>query len=126
LNQTLSFLFTFQSPYFSGPIIHSSNPKHDHHLVSSSVTDLGLCTTINGMPMDGTYEDGGGRMDVFKEYLDQGIKRFENVIFRTRIKHGAHSIFFFVFGRVIYVLIFLPDLGAAAVLNFHINDQATR
>jgi hypothetical protein len=41
--------------------------------VATSITDYGLCTTINGNPMDATYE-ASAKMDVFKQYLDRRPK----------------------------------------------------
>jgi hypothetical protein len=41
--------------------------------VAASITDYGLCSTINGNPMDATYK-GSEKMDVFKKYLDRRPK----------------------------------------------------
>jgi hypothetical protein len=56
-------------PSFSSIIIKSQNLDLQ---VASSLTDSGLCTTLNGNSIEATYEDSNNKIKDFKEMLGVG------------------------------------------------------
>jgi hypothetical protein len=58
-------------PSFSSIILKSQNLDLQ---VSPSLTDSGLCTTVNGQSIEETYEDSNTKMKDFKKMLGVGGK----------------------------------------------------